>query len=88
MTLMLKRIGRDTHQCTRECEDDIHFMFACPLYNDIRESILQPVFRNEVNNPLLSDTEKLSHLMKLKHREALNFIENAWHKRQSSITYV
>ena len=47
-----------------------------------------PVFKNEIKNQPMSDTEKFSHLMKLKHREALNFIEKAWHKRQSNITYV
>ena len=34
------------------------------------------------------DIEELSHLMKQKHDEAMNFIEKAWHKRQSSITYI
>ena len=58
------------------------------IINDIRELILEPVFRNEGNNTPKSDTEKLSYLVKLKHREALNFIEKAWYKRQSSITYV
>ena len=36
--------------------------------------MLEPVFRNEVKKPLMSDTGKLSHFMKLKHREALNII--------------
>ena len=63
-------------------------MWQWNTYNDIRESIPEPVFKNAVKNPLMSDTEKLSHFMKLKHREALNFIEEAWHKRQSSIKYV
>ena len=34
-------------------------MFACPLYNDKRESMLEPVHKNEVTNPLMSDTEKV-----------------------------
>ena len=74
--MMSKRRERDAHQSvfvcycnTGECEDEIHFMFACSWYNDIRESILEPVFKNKVKNPLMLDTDKLSHLMKLKHRE-------------------
>ena len=51
------------------CLHVIYYIKA--LYNDIRESILEHVFKNEVKNPLMSDTEKL------KHREALNFIEKA-----------
>ena len=76
---MLKGVERDTHQSvfvsyvTGECDDEIHFMFACLLYNDVRESILEPVFKNEVKYQPMSD----SHLMKLKHREALNFSEKS-----------
>ena len=81
---MLKRICVCKLCNTGECEDKINFMFACPSYNDIRESILEPVFKN----PLMLVTEKLLHLMKLKHREALNCIEKACHKRHSSDTYI
>ena len=42
----------------------------------------------KVKNLLMLDNEKLSHMMKLKHREALNLSEKAWHIRQSSITYI
>ena len=44
---------------TGECEDEIHFMFACPLYNDIRESILEPVHKNNERKSLMSDSEKI-----------------------------
>ena len=32
-----------------ECEIEIHFMSACPLYNNIRKSILEPVFNLTTN---------------------------------------
>ena len=35
-------------------------MFACLLYDDIRESILEHVFKNEVTNPPMSDSEKFT----------------------------
>ena len=61
----------------------MNFMFECPLYNDIRESISQPVFKNKSENSRKSDTEKLSHPTELKHRETLNLIE-----KTIFITYV
>ena len=33
-----------------EYGDEIHFMFVCPLYNTIRESIIEPVFINKDKN--------------------------------------
>ena len=36
----------------------------------------------------MSDTEKLSHLMRLKHHEALNFTEKDWDKRRSIVLHM
>ena len=60
-------------------------MFACLSYNDKRESILKHVLKNKDTNSIMSDTQKISYLMEVKHRKALNFIEKAGHKRQSII---
>ena len=45
-------------------------MFACPLYNDI----LEPVFRNEVKNPLISDTEALNFVEKPRHEYYITYV--------------
>ena len=58
-------------------EDEIHFTFVCLLSNDKRiytRTCLKSM-------PLMLDADMSSHLMKLIHREALNFIEHKRHKK-------
>ena len=59
-------------------EDEFHFLFSCPVYNDERTNFCQLIsgFEN-----LIPD-EQLCHLMKMNAKLVVQYIECIWNKRK------
>ena len=46
-----------------EIEDEIHFIFVCPVFEDARERLIDPLLRNNPEKDTMSKCEKLQWLL-------------------------
>ena len=66
-------------------EDEFHFVFYCPLYNDIRNLLFESI---QLKNPDLfwkCEGEILCWLFEKDVFVLAKFVEKAWHVRQSRL---
>ena len=66
----------------QDIENEYHFMFYCPLYDDLRVPLFEAMQR-QPDLFWLDDGEKLEWLFRLEVFKTATFISNAWKRRQS-----
>ena len=64
-----------------QIENELHFLFNCVLYNDFRNYLLSAINQKD-SFVLLSDVEKLKHLMNNYPRQIAKYLRNAFEKRK------
>ena len=62
-------------------EDELHFIFTCPLYGAIRPNLLRQVENSNVNFQTLSEIGKLKSMMQNNIFSLSKYIEAAWNIR-------
>ena len=66
-------------------EDEFHFIFDCPVYNQEREVLFNYIINTEVGFLTLSQTFKLKITCEKYFRKLSKFLQNSWSKRQTSL---
>ena len=64
-----------------QIENELHFLFHCVRYNDFRKYLLSAITQKDLFL-LLSDVEKLNHLMNNYPRQIAKYFKNAFEKRK------
>ena len=49
--------------CINAIESEIHFLLKCPVYEPLREQLLQPITETKPNFVYYTDTEKFQHIL-------------------------
>ena len=80
-----KEEDRKCFNCLTEIENEFHFLFYCPLYQELR---LKLFYRcKNPNLPWMNDSDRLRWLFDNKVFALAEFLERAWEKR-TKIIYV
>ena len=66
-------------------EDEVHFMFDCSLYNDLREEFFNTVIVTNPNFIYESFEEQLKILFSDHHRKLAKFIKKSYLKRKATL---
>lgn len=66
----------------KTCEDEIHFVFICSKYDEIRKHILGPQLNNIAH---MSNQNKLIYIMQNQQQDLIAYLKEAWFKRQISV---
>ena len=83
----LKVHERVCHCCnSTETEDEIHFLFKCSCYQDLRQTLISKATETKSNFLMLNDFEKLRHVVDNHFIYVAKFIVNAM-KRRKSLLY-
>ena len=64
-------------------ENEIRFLLRCTLYDDLRRAMIVKSERRDIRLRTLTETEKLTFILKHKERQCAKFIFNAMHRRKS-----
>ena len=73
--------------CTSNAtEDEIHFLFNCSCYQDLRQTLIYKATETKANFLLLNDVEKLKHVVENHFIYVAKFIVDAM-KRRKSLLY-
>ena len=67
------------------CEDEIHFMLICPMYEHARQYLIKHVLKIYPCFNSLSSIEKLKLLMQHYQFQSLTYIKQAWDIRQQNL---
>ena len=67
------------------CEDEIHFILICPIYEHVRQNLIKSVLKVYSYFNSLSSIEKLKLLMQHYQFESLTYTKQAWDIRQQSL---
>ena len=65
-----------------QVEDELHFLFKCSLYDDLRNHLHSTITDTD-SFFLLSDADKLKHLMNNYPRQIAKYLRNAFEKRKN-----
>ena len=68
---------------SNETGDDIHFLFKCSCYHDLRKSLINEVAETKSNFFVLNDVEKLRHVVENHFIHVAKFIVDAMQRRKS-----
>ena len=68
---------------SNETEDEIHFLFKCACYHDLRQSLIDKATETKSNFLLLNDVEKLRHVVENHFINVAKFIVDAMQRRKS-----
>ena len=71
--------------CLNGVEDECHFLFICPLYENIREDLTDVIKVEHSNFDNLVKDEKLNLLMNSYRRETAKFIRKAYARRRETL---
>ena len=71
--------------CGQNIEDELHFVFACPLYNDLRNDFERDIVLIYPGFSLLPDILKLRYVMENHIFRFCRFIENCWCRRSDTL---
>ena len=72
--------------CTNIIEDECHFIFHCPLYNEFRSKLMAYVYNNG-SVMSASDEENMKMLCLIYCRQFAKFLCNAFDKRRTLFYY-
>ena len=64
-------------------ENEIHFLLHCTLYDDLRRAMIVKSERRDTGFRTLTETEKLTFILKHEERQCAKFIFSAMHRRKS-----
>ena len=64
-------------------EDELHFLFHCQIYNDIRIPFINKIENRESGFNAMPDLEKLKLVLRYEERECAKFIVSAMIRRKS-----
>ena len=64
-------------------ENEIHFLLHCTLYDDLRRAMIVKSGRKEFGFRTLTETEKLTFILKHEERQCAKFIFNAMYRWKS-----
>ena len=64
-------------------ENEIHFLLHCTLYDDLRRAMIVKSERRDTGFRKLTETEKLTFILKHEERQCAKFIFSAMHRRKS-----
>ena len=81
-----KGLNRDQRQCTlckAAVEDQIHFVFECPVYNNMRTEFIQTCKNRMVGWDILTDVGKISQLFTEQPRFLGKYIKGIFLHRKS-----
>ena len=78
-----KEEDRTCFYCCTEIENEFHFLFYCPLYQEIRLKLFNRC--NNQNLPWMTDADRLRWLFDNKVLALAEFLEKAWEKRAKTI---
>ena len=74
--------------CTSNAtEDEIHFLFNCSCYQDLRQTLIYKATKTKANFLLLNDVEKLNHVVENHFICVAKFIVDAMKRRKSLLYY-
>ena len=62
-------------------ENEIHFLLHCTLYDDLRRAMIVKSKRRDIRLRTLTETEKLTFILKHEGRQCAKFIINAMYRR-------
>ena len=68
-----------------ETEDEIHFLFICPLYDTFRTTLFQTVTENNHIFLELNNADNFLFLVIHFWKHLLKFVEAAWKERKSKL---
>ena len=66
-----------------ETEDEIHFLFKCPCYDDLRQTLINKACETETNFMSLNDFEKLRYVVERHYVYLAKFLVSAMYRRKS-----
>ena len=66
------------------CEDEVHFILICPLYSNIRQSLLNSILTDNPNFSNLSNPDQMIYLMQFCQHNVMSYIQSAWRIRSSN----
>ena len=64
-------------------EDEWHFIFNCPIYNDKRDDFFSGIVEQNPEFVLLEENEQMKYLFKTAHRKFAKDVEYCFRKRRS-----
>ena len=64
-------------------ENEIHFLLHCTLYDDLRRAMIVKSERRDIGFRTLTETEKLTLILKHEERQCAKFIFSAMQRRKS-----
>ena len=64
-------------------ENEIHFLLHCTLYDDLRRTMIVKSERRDIRLRTLTETEKLTLILKHDEKQCAKFIFNTMHRRKS-----
>ena len=64
-------------------ENEIHFLLHCTLYDDLRRAMIVKSERRDIGFRTLTETEKLTFILKHEERQCAKLIFSAMHRRKS-----
>ena len=75
-------VGHNNYYCDEIVEDEIHFIFKCPVYNTYRDNLFDNI-QNFTEFDVMSDCAKLNYLCKNFPKQISKYICHAFEMRQS-----
>ena len=63
-------------------ENEIHFLLHCTLYDELRRAMIVKSERREIRFRTLTETEKLTFILKHEERHCAKYISNAMYRRK------
>ena len=66
-----------------ETEDEIHFLFKCPCYDDLRQTLINKACETETNFMSLNDFEKLRYVVERHYVYLAKFLVSVMYRRKS-----
>ena len=73
---------------SNETEDEIHFLFKCACYHDLRQSLIDKATETKSIFLLLNDVEKLRHVVENHFIYVAKFIVDAMQRRKSAYSII
>ena len=68
-----------------EVENEIHFVFHCPMYDDLRHDLFEKVFRDHPESFWLRDETRLELFFRIAVFDIARYIQKAWERRKAAI---